>query len=118
MGGEKKDALLASKIYKSVNANCNLNVSAGIKVLKVCSSLRDKNPRRAAGDMLLVFMGSNQGSKNLVSCPKLDTDSLRDLGMTAASNRSIDKETSQKWSDFIGGEQACIALGSEGSVST
>lgn len=55
----KKDALLASKIYKSVNAKFNLNILAGIKVFKLRSTLREKNPRRVGGDVLPVFMNIN-----------------------------------------------------------
>lgn len=87
--GRKKDALLASKIYKSVNASSNLNVLAKIKVFKVFSALRDKNPRRVGRDTLLVLTNSNQCSKNLASCPKLTTVCLHGLGMTTVSNWAV-----------------------------
>lgn len=93
--GQKKDALLASKIYKSVNASCNLNVLVKIKVFKVFSALRDKNPRRVGRAMLLVLTNSNQRSKKLASCPKLTTDCLHGPGKTTASNWAVWKETHQ-----------------------
>lgn len=57
--GWKKDALLASKIYKSVKAKFNLNILVGIKVFKLCSTLRERNPKGVGGDVLPVFMNTN-----------------------------------------------------------
>lgn len=87
--GQKKDALLASKIYKSVNASYNLNVLAKIKVFKVFSALRDKNPRRVGRDVFRVLTNSNKCFKKLAYCPKLTTDCLHGLGTTTASNWAV-----------------------------